>query len=161
MVDHCAVVDRCGAAVQSALAVHVVRVALKREPARFCVLPALDAVTPRFVRDVPDAPHDLPALDVVTPRFVHDVPDAPRDLPAQVCDKARTSPGDRPDVVLRLPEYSPERRKELPAVHLVRAIGERLAAELRDWAGQLGQCALEIDLHHDRSEHRDRHRYED
>lgn len=147
MVDHCAVVDRCAVdrcavVVQSAWAVRVARVALKREPARFCVLRARGVVTPRFVRAFLEAP------------------DAPRDLPAKVCDKARTSPADRRDVVLRLQECALEPRKELPAVHLVRAIGERLAAELRDWVAQLGHRAQEIDLHHDRPESPDCRRYE-
>ena len=140
--DRCAVADRCVVVVQSARADHVARVALKREPARFWVLPARDAVTPRFVREVLDAP------------------DAPRGLPAKVCDKARSSPGVRPGLVLRSEEFL-SARQELPAVHLAGKIGERLAAELYDRVAPHGHHGLEIDLHHDRPEHRDLLRCED
>jgi hypothetical protein len=141
-VDRCAPVAHCAAVVQSASAVHVARVALKRESARFCVLPARDAVNPHFVREVLDAP------------------DAPRDrLVVKVCEKARISPGDRPEIVLRLPEHGMAGRKELSVAH--RAIRERLAAEPSDWAAHRGHRALAFDLHHDRPEPRDRLQAED
>jgi hypothetical protein len=134
VVVRCLAVDRCAALVQHASAVHVAAIALKAKVTHFCVLPARDAVTPRFAPDVPDAP---------------------RDLPAQVGDKVRSSPAVRPEIFLRLQESSPEYRKGLPAVHSIRAIEERLL----DWASQRGHRDPQFYLHHGRREHR--HLYEE